>query len=192
MNDDVILLIQGCLAGDKNSWDVFDNEFRLTAEKILHRFSGVAEPDKQDIIQNVFVKLRQGGLQNFRGASKYEFLDYFKTIVRNEALNHIASCKRRNNEVSLNQERDGEDGESLQYDIADDSPWPEDLLAAKQRAGLVQKTLQEYSVKEQQIFIMKIEGHKDREIANIFGMPMGTVAVKYLRMKERLKQILGE
>lgn len=64
MNDDVISLIQGCLAGDKNSWDVFVQDFSLMAMNILNgKFSGLSYQEKEDIIQNVFVKLDQGGLQ---------------------------------------------------------------------------------------------------------------------------------
>lgn len=47
------------------------------------RFWNIIEHEKEDIVQIVFMKLKQSGLRDFRGASKYEFLAYFNQIVRN-------------------------------------------------------------------------------------------------------------
>jgi DNA-directed RNA polymerase specialized sigma24 family protein len=38
---------------------------------------------------------------------------------------------------------------------------------------------------------MKMEGYKDREIADILGISPGTVASKYSRIKEKVKKLLG-
>lgn len=193
MADDLIPLVQGCIAGDKGSWDIFVRDFSRTAMNILNsKFHNLGVDRKEDIIQNVFIKLIQDGLKSFNGKSKYEFLAYFKTIVHNEASTYCNSEKRKNNTISLDQEKEGEDGELLQQEIADDDPGPDTIAEGKQNIGKVVSILQEYPLQDQQIFRMKIDGEKDKDISEMLGMPMGTVAAKYSRMKERLRQILGE
>lgn len=193
MADDLISLVQGCIAGDKGSWDIFVRDFSRTAMNILNsKFHNLGVDRKEDIIQNVFIKLIQGGLKNFCGTSKYEFLAYFKTIVWNEASTYCSSEKRKNNTISLNQEKEGEDGELLQHEIAGDDPAPDVIAEGKQSMEKVISITKEYPLQDQQIFWMKIDGEKDKDIADMLGMPMGTVAAKYSRMKEKLRQILGE
>ena len=71
MADDVISLIRECLAGDKGSWDIFVQDFSRTAMKYLNgKFSNLGADKKEDIIQNVFVKLFRSGLNNFCGITK--------------------------------------------------------------------------------------------------------------------------
>ena len=45
-------------------------------------------------------------------------------------------------------------------------------------------------MEHQQIFLMKAKGYKDREIAELLGIPGGTVASSYSRIVERLKKAL--
>ena len=51
--------------------------------------------DHDDIIQRTFTNLISSGLKNFKGTTKYEFLLYFKTIVRNKALRGIEDQKKK-------------------------------------------------------------------------------------------------
>jgi DNA-directed RNA polymerase specialized sigma24 family protein len=57
---------------------------------------------------------------------------------------------------------------------------------------LINKALSDYPLETKQVFLMKVEGHKDREVADVLGIPMGTVASQYSRTKERLRQLLNE
>lgn len=193
MTDDVFLLIEGCLAGNKASWDSFVKEFGKMAMNILNgQFSGISTSEKDDIIQNAFIKLIRGGLKDFRGRTKYEFFKYFQVIVQNEAKSHLSSQARKNNTISLNQEMEGEEGAVPQIEIPDDKPRQDDIAGNKATAKLVASILKEHALIDRRIFLMKVGGDKDREIADILGISMGTVASKYSRMKERMREALGE
>lgn len=190
MADNIISIIEGCLTGNANSWDALFKEFAPMAMNILNgRFSGTSVHEKEDIIQNVFVKLIKGGLNNFRGTSKYEFLSYFKRIVHNEALSLVSSIK--NNITSLNQNRETEEGELPPFEVPDENPGQENTAAAMEVLNIIRNILKEYPLEDQQIFLMKLEGAKDKEIADILKISMGTVASKYSRIKDRLRTILG-
>ena len=43
---------------------------------------------------------------------------------------------------------------------------------------------------DQQIFIMKFKGYKDEEIKEILGVPLGTVASKFSRIKTKIAEEL--
>lgn len=193
MSDEVIAVIEGCLAKDKDSWNAFVKEFAPMAMNILNgQFSGIFASEKDDIVQNAFIKLIRSGLRDFKGNSKYEFFKYFEVIVQNEARSHLSSQAKKNNTISLHQKIEGENGDVLQIDIPDDRPRQDDIAGNKAAARLIMSVLHEYTLLDRRIFLMKVDGDKDREIAAILGISMGTVASKYSRIKERMRDALGE
>jgi RNA polymerase sigma factor (sigma-70 family) len=186
MIDDTQLVVAGCLSGDETAWSAFFTEYAPIAMNILSRRLGdLSLDEKEDIIQNTFSKLLRGGLKNFRGSTRYEFLAYFRRIVMNEALSYLKSGREPKNTVSLDQERDPGQPELAQSEVHDGAKKDEQL-------HLVHMVLEGYPVEMKQVVLMKMEGYKDREIADILGISPGTVASKYSRVKERVKKLLGQ
>ena len=82
MDAKLLSLIGSCIAGDGPSWITFFLKFGSIAVQILNKSYPVLSPDEnEDIIQNIFVKLTNGGLKNFNGTTVYEFLAYFRKIT---------------------------------------------------------------------------------------------------------------
>ena len=50
--------------------------------------------------------------------------------------------------------------------------------------------LRELPLEQQQIFLMKAKGYKEREIADFLEIPEGTVASSYSRIVDKLKRAL--
>jgi len=190
MIEDVLLIIEGCLKGEERAWNLFVKEFGSLADNILKKFSDIALPDRENIIQNVFIKLLKGGLSNFRGATKYEFLKYFKTIVINEGISYIKLEGRNKEHISLN----GKDSESVSLKdlISDEDPHSRPDLTAEEEEALdsIRNVVESFPLIDQQIFWMKLKGDKDEEIKKILKVPLGTVASKYSRMIDKLKKEL--
>ena len=106
MIDDVQKVIRGCLSGSETAWSAFFAEYAPIAMNILARKPGnLSLQEKEDTIQNTFSRLLNGGLKNFRGSTKYEFLAYFRKIATNEAFSYLKSGKERDDAVSLDQEK---------------------------------------------------------------------------------------
>ncbi len=192
MIEDVLLVIAGCLRGEEWAWNSFVKEFSSMAENILKRFSDLTLPDRENIIQNVFIKLLKGGLHNFQGTTKYEFLKYFKTTVINEGISYLKSGLKNRESVSLN----GEDSEGLSLkDIISDlhpASRPDLNIEERQTLDSIRKIVEGFPLMDQQIFWMKIKGNKDIEIKKILKVPLGTVASKFSRMRDKIKKELGE
>ncbi len=107
MIEDVLSVIKACLSADGVAWKVFFTEYAPVAMNILNRAVPDLSPqEKEDIIQNTFSKLLKGGLKNFRGSTRYEFLAYLKQIVLNEARTYLSSERDWRGRLSLDQERD--------------------------------------------------------------------------------------
>ena len=192
MFKDVVLVIEGCIRGEEPAWNTFVKEFGSMAENILRKFSGVVPHDRENIIQNVFVKLFKGGLSNFQGSTKYEFFKYFKTIVIHEGISYLKSEGKDKGNISLN----GEDsaGVSLKELIPNQDPLssPDLIVEGKEVLKIIQKVIEGFPLLDQQIFWMKLHGYKDEEIKKILGIPLGTVASKHSRIKTKIIDALGE
>jgi RNA polymerase sigma factor (sigma-70 family) len=192
MVDDMQSVMAGCLSGNETAWSAFFTEYAPIAMNILsHRLGDLSLDEKEDIIQNTFSKLLKGGLKNFRGSTRYEFLAYFRRIVLNEALTYLKSGREWKDTASLDQERDRDQPESPQLEVHDGNP--EAYAGAKKHEQLqiITTVLEGSPVETKQVVLMKMEGYKDREIADILGISPGTVASKYSRIKERVRKLLG-
>ena len=197
MIEDVLLVIRGCLQGEERAWNLFAKEFGSLAKNILKKYSDLTLQDRENIMQNVFEKLLRGGLSNFHGLTKYEFFKYFKTIVINEGISYLKSKGKDKKDVSLNQgvniNGEGSEGSFL-IDLIPNRKHLSPYLVAEERETLdiIQKIMKEFPLFDQQIFWMKLQGYKDEEIKKILGIPLGTVASKYSRVRTKIIEVLGE
>ena len=186
MIDDMQSVVAGCLSGNETAWSAFFTEYAPIAMNMLcRRLGDLSLDEREDIIQNTFSKLLRGGLKHFRGSTGYEFLAYFRRIVMSEAFSYLKSGREPQDTVSLDQERGLGQQELPQPEVHDGARKHEQL-------HIVRMVLEGYPVEVKQVVLMKMEGYKDREIADILGISPGTVASKYSRVKERVKKLLGQ
>jgi RNA polymerase sigma-70 factor (ECF subfamily) len=192
MDDNILPLIKGCLANDSSSWNILLQA--CTSIALNHHrkhFSSLSPDDTDVIVSNVYTKLFDGGLGKFTGATKYELLGYFKTITQNETFSFLRQHMKRKREVSLDQSL-GEDDDQVEFTLQNllpDNSLRPDIIA--QINDLYRKAMGQLSVRDQQILLYKVEGYKDREIAELLGIPANTVASSYSRLKETLQRNLA-
>ena len=191
--DDITSLITACLSGDKAAWNALFKEYASIAMQLLKtQFPTLAPLDRDDIVQMVFSRLAQFGLRNFHGSSRNTFLAYFGVIVKNEARSFLAAEKMRRN-VILPERDTNENGEDLPpYEIPDHRWRPDEALERRELLLLIQTVLNDVPFVTRQVFLMKNKGATDQEIAAVLKIPMGTVAQKYSRVKEKLRRLLNE
>jgi len=196
MFEDVILVIERCIRGEERAWNTFAKEFGSMAENILRKFSDLSFQDRENVIQNVFIRLLNGGLSRFQGSTKYEFFKYFKTIVINEAISYLKSGGRDKKDVSLNGEVNGENSEGSPLKLRDlipnQDPRPDLVAEEREYLDMIKKVMEKFPLLDQQIFLMKINGYKDKEVKKILNIPLGTVASKFSRIRTKIMEELGE
>ena len=186
---DILLIIQRCLARDEDAWNTLHREYSGLALAILRRKFPDLIDDHDDIIQKVFSSLLTTGLKNFNGTTQYEFLAYLKIIVRNEAVDFI-QAKQRRKTVSLNNNSSENEDDPPMMEIPDPNIGlqPDHKAEAQELLTCIATVMRDYPIADQQVFLMKIQGHMDREISAMLKMPIGTVAVKYSRIRDTLRE----
>ncbi|MCD6506270.1 sigma-70 family RNA polymerase sigma factor [Candidatus Poribacteria bacterium] len=77
--------------------------------------------------------------------------------------------------------------------LPDRSRSPDETLLEKERRSEIEKALQMLPIEQRQVLILKhLEGFKFKEIAQILGIPEGTVKSRMARGLKRLKEVLNE
>ncbi len=177
--DGTLLAVIGrCIDGDNEAWESFCKEYSKIVRGYLSRLSYFRKKREavDDVTQQVFVKLWNSGLRNFREKTRYQFLSYLKTIAIHEANTFIGKNPPGNAEP---------------VDTVNGAPQPEYQAGIKERMELLERHLQRYSLEDQQIFILLASEYTYKEVGERLGLPLSTVAFRYSRIREGLQKDLG-
>jgi RNA polymerase sigma-70 factor (ECF subfamily) len=186
-------LVRAAQAGD---YDAFEKLVR----KHQHRVYNLAYRslhDRQaaeDVAQEVFVSIFRY-IKKFRGGAR--FTSWMFRIVVNHCRTRMRYRKRRpdqNNPVSMDASVETEDG-SRTRQFADEDPTadPERTAAARQELDVVQQALNDLDEDHRMVLILRdIEDLNYAEIADILGLPEGTVKSRIHRARNQLKDRLSK
>ncbi len=176
-------LIDGCIEGKKESWDIFVERFsKLIYWSIWRALEKTSFSQRTDLVQEIFQDVFHKLLDRnqLKSLRKIESLSTFLTILAyHAAIDKMKGLTRR-------QELDG---------IISD---PEKIgsgheIISQEREELVLKALESLSLRER----LCVEWHylddkPHREIAEILGIPQDTVSTVIRRTREKLKKIFLE
>ncbi len=136
--------------------------------------------DAEDVVQESYLR----ALKFFSGFRGENGRPWLLTIVRNTCYTWLS----RNRMVELNVDLD-EDAELPDTTSAS----PEALLLAAARTEAVHRALAELPVEFREIVILReLEAMSYKEIAEIAGVPVGTVMSRLARARARLQKLLSE
>jgi len=136
------------------------------------------DQDAQDVVQEAFLRAVRffGG---FRGDNSKA---WFLTIVRNTACSSLQRSHGPDLMTSLDPEI---------HDVEDGSPDPETDLLRSVAAEEIRSALERLPIEFREVIILReLEGLSYKEIADVAGVPMGTVMSRLARARRRLRQIL--
>ena len=177
-------IIKQVLEGDVNAFEGLVKEYEKNVYNLARRMTGDPE-DAADMAQDAFIKA-YSSLSSFRGDSKFSV--WLFRIVSNLCLDFLRSRKRRPT-VSLSAESD--EGEDMEFDIADESQSPETLLEQKLTREAVRRGLDSLPPEQRQILLLReIQGLSYEEIAQVLELETGTVKSRIFRARKRLSVFL--
>jgi RNA polymerase sigma-70 factor, ECF subfamily len=151
----------------------------LDAAYNLARYLMRNEAEAEDVVQSAYVR----AISHFAGFRGGDGRAWLLTIVRN-------SCYDR-------MRKRGASGQDADFDEAVHSggkqdPDPERALLLIERTELVRKSLAELPAESREVLVLReLEELTYREIANIVGIPIGTVMSRLSRARERLQETLS-
>jgi RNA polymerase sigma factor (sigma-70 family) len=184
VDDDEGKIISAALAGDQRAYAKLVDKHRSANFHIINRIVRNDEVAR-DLVQETFMKAFSS-LASYR--SEYRFSTWLYKIAANSSIDHLR--KKRIQALSLDRPMETEDG-SVGMDIPDYSYDPERELVKKQQRFSIEEAIESLPDKYREVIIYR---HKDDksydEIADLLGIPVGTVKARIFRARELLKKKL--
>jgi RNA polymerase sigma factor (sigma-70 family) len=134
----------------------------------------------EDVVQQVFLAMWQGtGYDPRRGAVSTWLL----SVTHHKAVDAVRKESNRRKRVS---------GEQTLLEVAAAGPGPDDEVWARLRADRTRAALRLLPSEQREVLLLAYYGgYTQREIADLTGLPLGTVKSRTLTALRRLREHLG-
>jgi RNA polymerase sigma-70 factor (ECF subfamily) len=177
---DLEATIRDCLGGSQTAWKALVDAFARRIFNMAYQFCGSRE-EAEDRTQEVFLKLH-GALP------KYDFGKNFTAWFLTLAKNHLIDEYRRTKWEKTN--RDEFDERVLSQASADG---PEESLVARETKALVWEGLNRLPADMRMVIILRdLQGQSYEEVAEVLGLPLGTVKSRVNRARLQLARVLRD
>ena len=181
-------LIEACRRGDASAWRALVERYQRLVYAIVRRV-GLDEHAAADVFQTVFARLLQH-LPNLAQPDRLQA--WIVTTAKREALLQRSRGLRT---VSMTTSAAGADDETPEWDVADESPLPEDALAELQELNQVRQALTRMDPRCRKLLEALFGDHAEptayEDVARRLGMPVGSIGPTRSRCLARLRQMLG-
>ncbi len=177
-------LIERLQAGDELALNELIERHRGPLLGFVHRYLR-DEAITRDVVQETFVRV-------FFKVKKFEPRASVKTwiyaIALNLARDQGRKLAKRQRDVSLN--APGTD-DRPRFEIADSSPTPGEEAGQRDRFSMLQHAIDRLPHKlKAALILFSIEGHSQREAAEILGTTPKSVETRVFHAKEKLREML--
>ena len=194
-------LLAGCLAGDKQCWDAFVEQFsRLVYWSIRKTLSAGPYQRRQevcdDLFQDFFAKLlERGELAKLRNASSLrKFLSVTACHLAMDRVKGLSRFDRKTaragTAMDAEEERLVPEGRAIAGGAVSD---PRTEAITREAQAALSAALSELSAKERAcVELHYLDGLAHAEVAGILGLPLGTVSTVIRRTREKLRRSVLE
>jgi RNA polymerase sigma-70 factor (ECF subfamily) len=177
-------LIADCLRGESSAFGVLVRRYQDRLYHTVYRLVGNAE-DAQDVVQEAFLNAYQS-LDSFKGDA------LFFTWLYRIAVNTAISLKRKQRVVlRIDAGRNGEPG--IEPLDPSEVSRPGHALEQAEQETRIQRALARLSAEHRAVLVMKdMEGQKYEMMAEVLGVPIGTIRSRLHRARLELREILEQ
>jgi len=178
-----------CLDGDAEAWEKLATTQHRRIYGICYRFTG-NPTEAEDLTQEAFLKMFKN-LSNFDPA-KGGFTTWLTTLTRNLLVDNYRRTRMERASDSLDETYSGEeDGPTKADKLADNKPSQEHHVAGLELRAQIQHALAQVSPDLREAVILRdLEDMDYKEIAEILGVPQGTVKSRISRGRAELAKLL--
>ena len=180
--DQALDLVKRCLAGEDSAWEALVRGYTRKVYNLCYRFTGRPE-HAEDLTQEIFIKIYQT-LRSY-DAAQGTFLTWLNRVTRNHLVDHYRRTRRDRVTSSLEDE--------LPTIEAKTGPEIEPLghVQARERRELLQLALNRLSPDLREAVVLRDLNDLDyAEIAQVLGVPQGTVKSRINRGRLELARVL--
>jgi RNA polymerase sigma-70 factor (ECF subfamily) len=178
-----------CLAGDAQAWEQLARTQHRRIYGICYRFTG-SQSDAEDLAQEAFLKMYRN-LSSF-DPEKGSFTTWLTTLTRNLLVDNYRRSRLERSSDSLDESYEGEeDGPTKAERLADGGKSQEQHVAGLELRAQIQEALKQVSPDLREAVILRdLEDMDYKEIAEILGVPQGTVKSRISRGRSELARLL--
>ena len=147
-----------------------------------------SRPDAEDIVQDAYLR----AFRAYDSMTGDDIRPWLLTIVRNCAYRWLTKRKHAGNVISFDEAFPGRSGgTSGEANIADDAASAEALLVGASERAMVTAALAQLPPSYREVIVLReMEDLSYREIADVTGVPVGTVMSRLSRGRAELKKIV--
>ena len=178
-----------CLAGDAQAWEQLARTQHRRIYGICYRFTG-SQSDAEDLAQEAFLKMYRN-LASF-DPEKGSFTTWLTTLTRNLLVDNYRRSRLERASDSLDEGYEGEeDGPTKAERLTDGGKSQEQHVAGLELRAQIQEALKQVSPDLREAVILRdLEDMDYKEIAEILGIPQGTVKSRISRGRSELARLL--
>jgi len=178
-----------CLAGDAQAWEQLAKSQHRRIYGICYRFTG-SQSDAEDLSQEAFLKMYKN-LSSF-DPEKGSFITWLTTLTRNLLVDNYRRSRLERVSDSLDEGYEGEDdGPTKAERLTDGGKSQEQHVAGLELKAQIQEALKQVSPDLREAVILRdLEDMDYKEIAEILGVPQGTVKSRISRGRSELARLL--
>jgi RNA polymerase sigma-70 factor (ECF subfamily) len=177
-------LVTLVLAGETDAFTVLVDRYRTRLSRFIERYTYDVE-DARDVTQEVFIKV-YGALDSFD--PRFKFSTWLFRIAGNAAIDHLR--RRRIRTLPLERPPD-QDGESRAVDPPETRPDPHEEFSRQRLREALAAAIDRLPDDYRELISLRHYGELPyEEIAELKGMPLGTVKNKLFRARQALRDLL--
>lgn len=180
--------VRRCMDGDSAAWAELVRAHHRRVYCLCYRFTGSAV-DAEDLTQDVFLKI-YSNLASF-DTTRGSLQVWIATMTRNLLVDNFRRTKNQRATSSLDDGWDQtEELKPVDRLMAKD-PSPHEMAARKELENMVQEALSHVSVELREAVILRdLQDMDYKEIAQVLGIPEGTVKSRISRGRAELARLL--
>jgi RNA polymerase sigma-70 factor, ECF subfamily len=174
-------IVERCLQGDDAAWEVVVNSYAKRIYNLSYRYT-CRRDEAEDLTQDIFIRVYQN-LKSFRSESG-SFQSWVMKIGRNLIIDHYRRTRR------FQQSAGTEEMEAM--NLKDDRlPNPQRSVEQSEAATFLMEGLQGLSPELKEAIILRdLEDLTYQDIAELLGIPEGTVKSRINRGRLELARLL--
>ncbi|MEO7509849.1 MAG: sigma-70 family RNA polymerase sigma factor, partial [Pyrinomonadaceae bacterium] len=174
-------LVSHALAGREDGFAELVRRYQRPISGYVYRMVGDYDTSL-DLTQEVFIKV-YNSLKRF--SPEYKFSTWIYKIAHNSAIDHLRRNSTRERSLVLES-----DGSTFEIPLESKALTPEQLSERRERRDEIEAVIQVLPPAQRELIILRHSNDLSYdEIADVTGLPLGTVKNRLFRAREVMRQI---
>ncbi|HEX7957501.1 MAG TPA: sigma-70 family RNA polymerase sigma factor [Pyrinomonadaceae bacterium] len=177
-------LVVRALAGREDGFEELVRRYQRPIVAYVYRMVGDYDA-ALDLAQEVFIKV-YNSLGRYR--PEFKFSTWIYRIAHNAAIDHL---RRQGASRTEEMEAEGQEGTTFEKPLASKAPTPEQETERGERRAEIEEVVAQLQPAYRELIVLRHSHDLSYdEIAEVTGLPLGTVKTRIFRAREAMRELL--